>query len=165
MMTRLTALTAIAVGVATVATAIPAQADARNASRQRCVAVTEEGVNAQFARFTNAWATLNPDTVTDLFASNGTLLPTVSNRYRTDRAAIRDYFVSFLGNRPSAVVADSRTVLGCNMAMRTGNWNVTLTNPQTGAQSVVGARFSFVYTWENGDWKIAHLHSSVLPPS
>lgn len=163
-MTRLTALTAIALGVATVATSIPTQADARG-SRQRCVAVTEAGVNAQFDRFMSGWASLNPDTVTDLFASNGTLLPTVSNRYRTDRAGIRDYFVSFLANRPSAVVADSRTVLGCNMAIRTGNWNVTLTNPQTGAQSVVGARFSFVYTYQNGDWKIAHLHSSVLPPS
>lgn len=164
-MTRLTALTAIALGVATVATSMPTAADARNASRQRCVAVTEEGVNAQFARFTGAWATLNPDTVTDLFASNGTLLPTVSNRYRTDRAGIRDYFVSFLRNRPAAVVTDSRTVLGCNMAIRTGNWTVTLTNPDTGVQTPVGARFSFVYTYENGDWKIAHLHSSVLPPS
>jgi hypothetical protein len=32
-----------------------------------------------------------------------------------------------------------------------------------GARSDVKARYSFIYTWENGDWKIAHLHSSMMP--
>ena len=29
--------------------------------------------------------------------------------------------------------------------------------------SVVRARYSFVYVYEDGEWKISHHHSSVMP--
>ena len=29
--------------------------------------------------------------------------------------------------------------------------------------TTVRGRYSFVYTYENGEWKIAHHHSSIMP--
>jgi uncharacterized protein (TIGR02246 family) len=150
---------ATAFGLMTAASA----AEARDAQRERCVAVTEEQVNAQFARFNDGFQTRDPDVMTALFSENAVLLPTVSGRMRTDAAGIRDYFVGFLPNRPFGTITESETTLGCNMATRVGNWTVRLTNPITGETSEVPARFSFIYTYEDGAWKIAHLHSSARP--
>jgi uncharacterized protein (TIGR02246 family) len=152
---------ATAMGLATVASA----AEARSASRDRCVAVTEAQVNGLFQRFNDGFQTRNPDVMVPLFSRNATLLPTVSGTMRTDAAGIRDYFVSFLPNAPFGTITQSETRIGCNYATRTGNWTVRLTNPTTGATSDVSARFSFVYVYEDGQWKILHLHSSARPTS
>lgn len=150
---------AAAVGVATSASA----AEARGAHRERCVAVTEEQVNGLFDAFNAGFQTRNPDAMVPLFSEDATLLPTVSGTMRADAAGIRDYFVGFLANAPFGTVTQSETALGCNMATRVGNWTVRLTNPTTGETSEVAARFSFIYVYENGAWKIAHLHSSARP--
>lgn len=138
-------------------------AEARSSHRERCVAVTEDQVNGLFAAFNAGFQTRNPDAMLPLFSENATLLPTVSGTMRTDAAGIRDYFVSFLPNAPFGTITESETALGCNMATRAGNWTVRLTNPTTGVTSDVAARFTFIYTYEDGAWKIAHLHSSARP--
>ena len=143
--------------------AVPTAAEARGAHRERCVAVTEAQVNELFTAFNDGFQTRNPDAMVPLFSRDAVLLPTVSGRMRTDAAGIRDYFVSFLANRPFGTVTESETMVGCNVATRVGNWTVRLTNPTSGETSEVAARFSFVYVYEDGAWKIAHLHSSVRP--
>jgi uncharacterized protein (TIGR02246 family) len=145
---------------------VPTQASSSLASVTMipvCAPVTVEGVNAQFDRFNAAWQTGDPDTVAALFGSHSSLLPTVSGRMRTDAEAIRDYFVTFLQGRPVGTITESETTLGCNIATRSGNWTVQLTNPDTGQVSDVLARFTFIYTYEGGDWRIHHLHSSTRP--
>jgi uncharacterized protein (TIGR02246 family) len=159
-MTKL-ALSALIAAGATLSLAAPAQAQRMTSAR--CAPVSAAAVEAQFARFNKAWATLNPDTVTRLFSKDAVLLATVSNTPRTDHAGIRDYFVSFLKNRPVGSIDTSNVRLGCNMASRTGTWTVQLTNPETGAVTPVKARYSFIYRYEKGDWKIQHLHSSMMP--
>lgn len=152
---------AVVFGIATSATA----AEARDAQRERCTAVTEDQVNGLFQQFNDGFQTRDPDVMVPLFSEDAVLLPTVSGRMRTDAAAIRDYFVSFLPNRPFGTITESETILGCNIATRVGNWTVRLTNPTTGETSDVAARFTFIYTYEDGAWKIAHLHSSARPAS
>ena len=49
------------------------------------------------------------------------------------------------------------------MAARMGNWSVDLTDPKTGATSTARARYTFVYLFAGGSWRIEHLHSSLLP--
>src|SRR5206468_7818919 len=66
----------------------------------RCAKVDKPMIEAQFARFNDALATKNPDTVTALFARRAVLLPTLSGEERTTHAAIRDYFVHFLQKSP-----------------------------------------------------------------
>jgi hypothetical protein len=103
---------ASALGIATAASAT----EARDMSGERCVAVTEDQVNAQFETFNNGFQSRDPDVMTALFSDNAVLLPTVSGQMRTDAAGIRDYFVSFLPNQPFGTITESETVLGCNTA-------------------------------------------------
>lgn len=128
-----------------------------------CAPIPANAADTLFTQWNAAWATKNPDTVTDLFARNAVLLPTVSKVARTDRAGIRDYFVGFLRNSPVARIDSSRVVEGCNMLVRMGQWSVDLTDPATSAKSSVSGRYSFVYTYEDGAWKVLHLHSSLNP--
>jgi uncharacterized protein (TIGR02246 family) len=147
-----------AAAAAVLFTSTPADAQ----RRQSCQPVTRAQVEAQFARFNAAWATRNPDRVTALFARDGVLLPTVSNRPRTDHAGIRDYFVGFLRGRPVGTINTSTIHLGCNMAARMGTWTVAIDNA-AGQRNEVRARYTFIYRYEGGAWRIAHLHSSMMP--
>ncbi len=87
----------------------------------------------------------------------------MANVPRTDHAGIRDYFVSFLKGSPVGKI-DTRTVKsGCNWALQAGTWTVTLTDPASGVKNDVKARYSFLYQFEDGKWRIEHLHSSAMP--
>jgi len=128
-----------------------------------CPVVTQAMVESQFARFNDAWATGDPDVVTALFTSEPVLLATVSNTPRTTPAMVRDYFVSFLRNSPVGRIETSTVEIDCQTASRLGTWTVTLTDAATGTRTDVHARYSFIYRYEGGDWKIDHLHSSMMP--
>lgn len=143
--------------------ASPAYAKMHKGKAAACAPVNTAGVEAQFTKFNTAWATKNPDTVTSLFTKDAVLLATVSNKPRTTPAEVRDYFVSFLKNSPVGTIDTSTIWTGCNIATRLGTWTVALTNPETGAKTDVKARYSFIYKFEGGQWKIAHLHSSMMP--
>jgi uncharacterized protein (TIGR02246 family) len=159
MRNHMLAAIAMTVFVATPAIAKPYTAKAAKA----CAPVTEAAVASQFDTFNAAWATKNPDTVTGLFAKDGVLLATVSNTPRTDHAGIRDYFVKFLKGSPVGTIDTSTIKLACNTAYRMGTWTVALTNPDTGVKTDVKARYTFIYKYEDGQWKVAHLHSSMMP--
>ena len=134
-----------------IAAVTPAQA---RTTRERCEVVTTAQVDGLFAGFNAAWATKNPQTVTNLFAPDAVLLATVSNTPRTTPALINDYFVSFLKNSPVGTIDTSTTSLGCNIASRVGTWTVALTNPTTNAVTNVKARYSFIYKFGRNGWKI-----------
>lgn len=146
-----------------IATLLSAATLAMPATHSHCPVVTVAQVEAQFGRFADAWATRNPDTVTALFTREPVLLATVSNTPRTTPAAVRDYFVGFLRAAPVGRIDTSTVEIDCQTATRLGTWTVTLTDPASGAKTDVKARYSFVYRWEDGDWKIDHLHSSRMP--
>lgn len=150
-----------AAAIAVVMVAGPAQAKAPKS--KNCTAVSQTQVESLFTDFNNAWATKNPDTVTSLFTRDAVLLATVSNRPRTDHAAIRDYFVGFLKPNPVGTINTSTIKMGCNTAARVGTWTVTVTDAATGAKTDIKARYSFLYRMEDGRWKIDHLHSSKMP--
>ena len=139
----------------------PAQAKAPKSTK--CAVVSQAQVESLFTDFNNAWATKNPDTVTSLFTKDAVLLATVSNKPRTDHAAIRDYFVGFLKPSPVGTINTSTIKMGCNTAARLGTWTVTVTDAATGAKTDIKARYSFLYRMEGGKWKIDHLHSSMMP--
>lgn len=150
----------ISAAIAAAVIAAPAHAKSK---APKCAAVTQADVEGLFKQFNDAWATKNPDTVTNLFTKDAVLLATVSNTPRTDHAGIRDYFVGFLKPSPVGTINTSTIKLGCNTAARLGTWTVTVTDAATGVKTDIKARYSFLYRIEDGKWKIDHLHSSMMP--
>ncbi|NBU28101.1 MAG: DUF4440 domain-containing protein, partial [Caulobacteraceae bacterium] len=64
---------------------------------------------------------------------------------------------------PVGRIETSTIKSGCNWALRAGTWTVTLTDAATGTKTDVRARYSFLYQYEDGQWRIEHLHSSAMP--
>ena len=159
-MTLLTIAMALVVSAAAPTVAMAEQSVPTAAT---CPGATVADIDGQFARFSEAWATLDPDAVTALFTADPVLLATVSNQPRTTPALVRDYFVSFLKNKPVARIDTDTTEIDCRTASRVGTWTVTLIDPATGAVRDVAARYSFIYRFEGNEWKIDHLHSSMMP--
>lgn len=139
------------------------QVEAKVRTKSTCARLTPAQLDTHFNKFNAAWATGNPDTVTALFDDDAVLLATVANVPRTDHAGIRDYFVKFLKGKPVGRIDTATVKSGCNWALQMGTWTVTLTDPASGAKNDVKARYSFLYQFEGGRWKIEHLHSSAMP--
>ena len=102
---------------------------------------------------------MDSDTVAKRYAKKGVLLPTVSDTPRTDYATIKDYFDNFLKMKPQGVILESHATIGVNWCQDVGLYEFTM--GATGAK--VKARYTFVYVFEDGEWKIAHHHSSMMP--
>ena len=121
--------------------------------------VNEEQVIALFGDWNDALATGNPDVVTNMYAEDAVLLPTVSNQVRHNHAEIRDYFVAFLAKQPQGVITESNArVLSDTLATNAGVYVFTF-----GDGSTVSARFNYTYELRGGAWKIIQHHSSAMP--
>jgi hypothetical protein len=121
--------------------------------------LTEPEVKKLFSLWNNALATLDPDTVAKRYSKSSVLLPTVSDTPRTDYESKKDYFTSFLKNKPQGKIIDSYVTAGPGWCKDVGVYEFTM-----GADgSKVKGRYSFVYVYEDSEWKILHHHSSVMP--
>jgi uncharacterized protein (TIGR02246 family) len=121
--------------------------------------IDEEGVKSLFHLWNDALATLDPKKVANRYAKKGVLLPTVSDVPRTDYASIQDYFTNFLKLEPQGEILESNVVVGTNWAQDCGIYEFTM--GATGKK--VKGRYSFIYVFEDGEWKISHHHSSIMP--
>lgn len=148
-------LTTLGVPVATAAT--PPKPAANT-----CVVANDEAIADLFRRWNLALASLDSSRVAALYWPNAVLLPTVSNVPRTDTASIKDYFVHFLQKYPRGQIVKRITHHGCNVSVDAGLYDFSVMDP-SGNASVVSARYTFVYTYRDGVWKIQHHHSSAMP--
>jgi uncharacterized protein (TIGR02246 family) len=138
----------------------PLVTDAR--ADEPCAPIDKTGITTLFDGWNLSLASLDPDAVAQRYWNDAVLLPTASNTPRTGPAMIRDYYVHALQKLPRGRI-DSRTVqIGCNLAIDMGTYTVSEMGP-SGALSDVAARYTFVYAFRNGEWKIAHHHSSAMP--
>lgn len=64
-----------------------------------------------------------------------------------------------MSSQPQGVILESNVIQGEDMVMDAGVYEFTM--GATGDK--VKARYTYVYTFEDGEWKIAHHHSSVMP--
>ncbi len=127
-----------------------------------CVTLEPRAVAALFDDWNFALSSLDASQVVQRYWPNAVLLPTVSNTPRTSPAMIDDYFEHFLAKRPRGRI-DTRTVqVGCNLAMDMGTYTFSLMDDK-GVTSEVAARYTFVYQYRDGAWKILHHHSSAMP--
>jgi len=122
-------------------------------------AITEDEVRGLFSLWNNALATLDPKQVASRYAKKGVLLPTVSDVPRTDFTSIEDYFVNFLKLKPQGEILESHVTIGKNWCQDAGIYEFTM----GATRKKVKGRYSFIYVYEDGEWKISHHHSSVMP--
>ena len=124
-----------------------------------------DGVLKAFQNWNDALASLDAKKVAALYAPNGVLVPTVSNKVRNTPELIIDYFEEFLKKKPVGVIneynirAEEFGPQGRPSVM-TNSGLYTFTTKD----GSVKARFTFMYqrSLTNG-WLIKLQHSSVLP--
>merc|ERR1712176_1516052 len=87
------------------------------------------------------------------------LLAPVSATPRTNYDLIKDYFDSFCQKKPQGVITEGNIIVGEGWAQDAGVYEFTMGIDD----SKVLARYSFIYVYEDGEWKISHHHSSVMP--
>jgi uncharacterized protein (TIGR02246 family) len=131
-------------------------------AKEQCVQADVKTAAAWFDQWNLALASLNPDRVAQHYWQDAVLLPTLSNTPRTTPAMVREYFVHFLEQHPRGRI-DTRTLhMGCNVAIDMGTYTFALLDGD-GHGSEVAGRYTFVYEYRGGAWKILHHHSSVMP--
>jgi uncharacterized protein (TIGR02246 family) len=118
-------------------------------------------ISGLFDKWNAALQTGNAETVANLYAKDGVLLPTVSNRVRADHAAIVDYFRHFLELKPKGTLNEIHITCFGNVAINQGIYTFDVV--RGGKAGKVRARYSFTYAKEDGDWKIVSHHSSGMP--
>ncbi|MCH5674954.1 SgcJ/EcaC family oxidoreductase [Streptomyces gilvus] len=164
-MTRKTRLRAALVTATAVVTAATVTAGVSAAGPEKRAGEPSKKQIAQlFDRWNAALQTRDPEKVADLYAKDAVLLPTVSNKIRTNHAEIADYFEHFLQNKPVGKKVETIVnVLDKNSAIDTGVYEFTLTDQKTGAKSTVEARYTYEYEKRGGKWLIVNHHSSKMP--
>lgn len=126
------------------------------------VQANDAEIEYQFDRWNNALQTGDAAAVTAYYANDAVLLPTVSNKVRTDHEGIRDYFEYFLGLQPNGKIDEKNIYINGNVAINAGIY--TFTVKKDGEEQQVQARYSFVYERQNdGEWLIVNHHSSAMP--
>lgn len=127
-----------------------------------CVTLDNKSVASLFDDWNYSLSSLDPTQVVQRYWPNAVLLPTVSNIPRTNSAMINDYFVHFLARRPRGHIETRTIQSSCNMAVDMGTYTFSLMDDK-GTTSEVAARYTFVYQYRDGAWKILHHHSSAMP--
>ena len=84
-------------------------------------------------------------------------LPTVSDVPRTDNDGIVDYFTNFLKLEPQGEIQSGNIIVGTNWAQDAGIYEFTM---GANNNAKVKGRYTFVYVYEDGEWKISQHHSS-----
>lgn len=149
-----------AVVLSTQLVALPAIA----AESPSCTKVSQKEIAALFDRWNASLQTKDAEKVVANYASDAVLLPTVSNKPRTDHAGIKDYFEHFLEKNPKGKIDSSTIRIGCNEAFDAGTYTFVLTD-KDGKKQNVAARYTFNYAYDqaSGKWLISHHHSSAMP--
>lgn len=129
-----------------------------------CGKVVEELVQRWF----DALQTGDSDVVTQLYAPQAVLLPTLLAEINVGHPQIRQYFERvFVPRAPiGTIVKQFSRVLG-GVATNSGIYSFSVLKVVNGQLSDeredVSARFTFVYQWTGTDWLIVEHHSSALP--
>ncbi|MEI7607816.1 MAG: SgcJ/EcaC family oxidoreductase [Rhodospirillaceae bacterium] len=122
----------------------------------------KDEILALFGKWNASLQTGNPEAVAEMYSSKeGVLLPTVSNKVRTSRETIADYFKEFLKLKPNGTLNESHVTCYGDIAINQGVYTFNIV--RDGAPAQVQARYSYVYHKEDSGWKIVSHHSSRMP--
>ena len=128
-----------------------------------CAPATRRLAEHLFDRWNEALRSGDARRVSECYTDDAVLLPTVSNVPRLSRSEIQDYFEHFLQKQPLGKVDQRNVKLGCNKITDAGVYTFRVID--AGKIEYVPARYTFVYENRDGEWLIAHHHSSLMPAS
>ena len=105
----------------------------------------------------------DPDKILALYSEDGVLWGTLSPTIRSDRAALRAYFVSAFAALPNAKVSFGEQLVRVygNAAVNSGYYTFSFT--KDGETKYIPARYTFTHIKDGDTWKIVDHHSSTLP--
>ncbi len=107
----------------------------------------------------NAVQSGDPRQVTGLYAQDGLLLGTFSDRECVGSGPILEYFENFLKSAVEVEIITESPVSDKASASNTGLYNFIVEG------KTLKARFSFVFVKNDSGWKIRSHHSSLVPES
>ena len=126
-----------------------------------CAPATQRLAEELFECWNLALRSCDAERVSHCYTEDAVLLPTVSNVPRLSRGEIQDYFEHFLQKKPLGEVNQRNVKLGCNKITDAGVYTFRII--EDGKTEYVPARYTFVYENIDGEWLIAHHHSSLMP--
>lgn len=123
----------------------------------------EDIAKENFARWNDALRTLDPEAVAAFYTDDNSFLPTLSPDFKHGADGAREYFIHFLEKHPSGTVVDETVrPLGEDAYLHSGLYDFEVDDGD-GGRTVAHARFTYLWIREDGAWKIAHHHSSLVP--
>jgi uncharacterized protein (TIGR02246 family) len=121
----------------------------------------------EVASATETWALGedDPEKVLPLYADDAVLWGTLSPKVRSDRAALRDYFVTAFKVLPGLKVTFGEQLIRVygGTAVNTGYY--TFSYLKDGETKTLPARYSFTFVKNGETWRIVDHHSSAMPPA
>ena len=114
-------------------------------------------ITTLFDKWNEALKSKNPKEVVSLYAPDGILLPTLSNRVRHNHKEIEDYFIHFLAKGPVGSIIESNVRVFNDLAINSEYTHLLLTMDHRQKLD------TFVYRQVEYSWKIVEHHSSLLP--
>jgi uncharacterized protein (TIGR02246 family) len=117
-----------------------------------------------FQKWNDALQTKNNKLVASLYSKTDlSFLPTVSPQHIKAISNTEEYFKDFVQKNPFGTITDDKVQVfdGGKAYLHSGMYTFELGD--AGSRTPVQARFSYVWRKEEGEWKIAHHHSSVTP--
>jgi uncharacterized protein (TIGR02246 family) len=126
---------------------------------------SKENVAAAAAAWGRGLGENEPDKVLPFYADDAVLWGTLSPTVRSDRAALRDYFVTAYKVLPGLKVSFGEQLVRVygTTAVNTGYY--TFSYSQNGEAKTLPARYSFTYVQAGDRWLIVDHHSSSMPPA
>ena len=116
---------------------------------------TDEKVRSVFVLFNSALATRNAKIVAKRYAKDAVLLPSANGEALMDAQAIENFYEQYLQEQPQQRMLEGRVRVGNGWAEDAGVCEIV-----TKGGRVIKGRYSFVYVWENNQWKILHHYTS-----
>lgn len=123
----------------------------------------EEIAIANFEMWNEALQTKDPRKVAELYTKDATFLPTVSGELKRGIGGAEGYFKHFLEKDPIGKITEAVVQkIDEKSFLHIGKYDFEV-GPQDDRKTL-HARFTFLWQLdENGEWKIAHHHSSFNP--
>ena len=113
---------------------------------------SKEDVSAATSEWGRVLGEDDPDKVLPLYADDAVLWGTLSPMVRSDRAALRDYFVTAF-----------RVLPGLKVTFGDHTGYYTFSYSKDGEVKTLPARYSFTYINNGERWLIVDHHSSAMP--